>query len=138
MLRTKDKNIDHDYERILVNPPPKPQVIVRRPPYSLERFLSEDNLEEEKPELHTVKRDANGCIYDLEILVNKDRVRKGLKPLKCDKILRAVAKKHTENYFENNIQKVTCDHCWFGDKACKYDGNNPDTWPCMARKPFVT
>ena len=88
----------------------------------------------QKPSLKTLPADGNGCTNDLEVLINKERVGKGLKALQCDKIMRGVAKKHNHNLIENNIEIPPCGHCWFGDLACE---QSDDTTWCTPTKPWT-
>lgn len=88
----------------------------------------------QKPFLKTLPADHNGCKNDLELLINEEREEKGLEALKCDKIMRGVAKKHTLNLIENNIEMPPCGHCWFGDLECE---QGPDMSWCTPTKPWT-
>ena len=95
--------------------------------------------ESEEPFMTMFAPDKNGCVNDLEVLINKERVTKGLKPLKCDKALRTVAKIHNENCLKrtNKQEQEDCGHSWYGKVACKFDIDDPSTHPCMWHKPMV-
>ena len=88
----------------------------------------------QKPILRNLPKDRQGCNNDLEFLINKERVSGGLRPLQCDKVMRGVAKKHSLNLIENNIEMPPCGHCWFGELACE---QSPDTSWCTPTKPWT-
>ena len=91
------------------------------------------------PEIHESASRWNklGCT-PLEQHINNARVQNSRSPLKCDKVLRAVAKAHLRNQQDyGSFRSSGCnEHSWGGDLHCCYTEGGSNA-KCMWDKPKV-
>ena len=92
------------------------------------------------PHIHGIipKQHKLGCNL-LEQHINNARLQNSRAPLKCDKVLRAVAKAHLKNkqdYGSSGLSSSCNSHSWGGHLQCCYTtgGSNAN---CMWDKPKV-